>query len=94
MNKKIIVKLERHNAIKTNAKTFWKLPKDTKLIYSTKHLVKTHWIEYYLVNENDTLVMIRISNRNNHSTYKFKASDLKISNAEYKKLLMLMKNNF
>jgi hypothetical protein len=94
MNKKIIVKLERHNALKTNAKTYWILPRNAKLIYSTKHLHKTHWLEYYLVDKNEELIMIRISNRNNKHVYKFKASDLRITDNEYQELLMLMKNHF
>ena len=76
---KIIVKLDRHEARKTNAYTRWKLPSDAELLDSTFDCKKTHWEEYWLVDEDSEILMIRNSNRGNIRIQKFKAKELEVS---------------
>ena len=76
---KIIVKLDRHEARKTNAYTRWKLPSDAELLDSNYDCKKTHWEEYWLVSEDSEILMIRKSNRGNIHIKKYKAKELEAS---------------
>ncbi|MEM4853529.1 MAG: hypothetical protein QXQ60_08170, partial [Thermofilum sp.] len=80
MTSVIVVKLDRHEARKTNARTFWKVVTEKgemtveeaveagllKPLLATYGQGKTHWEEYYEVTAPEvTLIRVRISNRGN-----------------------------
>jgi hypothetical protein len=89
---KLIVKLERHEAAHTSARTWWSIEKDGKRmkivdarqlglirrLHSTDVCEKTHWNEYYEVLD-PTIVFIkhRISNRGNYSEERYTPEELR-----------------
>ena len=91
-NGKILVKIEKHQARRTIARTLWGVPSDAILIHSTVNPLKTHWYEYYVCNANSVWTRVRISNRGNWSITKMKADQLRISDKEQEELLILLEN--
>ena len=86
----IVVKLDRHESRKTSASTSWKLPKGSKLIYTTINMNKTHWFEYWVTKPNSFLLRIRITNRGNWDIKQYISDTLKISDEELNNLLLLL----
>ena len=89
---KLIVKLERHEAAHTGARTWWTILKDGKKIslvearnlglirklHSTDVCEKTHWSEYYeVIDTSIVFVKHRISNRGNYSRTLYKPEELR-----------------
>ncbi|MEM0267552.1 MAG: hypothetical protein QW498_06695 [Thermofilum sp.] len=96
-----VVKLDRHEARKTDARTFWKVATERgemtveeavragllKPLFSTFSGGKTHWEEYYEVASPEvTLVRVRITNRGNLDTRKFTPTALAVSEKEIEKV--------
>jgi hypothetical protein len=81
----ILVKIDKHVARKTQARTKWIIgDNEFKYVYSTYSNKKTHWYEYYLVRKDSTLIRIRVSNRGNVEVTEYKAEQLKVSDLELK----------
>lgn len=81
----ILVKIDRHKASKTPARTKWIIgDNEFKYVFSTYDPKKTHWDEYYLVRKNSILIRIRVSNRGNVEATEYKAEELKVSDEELK----------
>jgi hypothetical protein len=93
----IIVKLDRHEARKTDAATRWYVKAGiltysmdearekglVKLVYTTRSAFKTHWSEYLeVLVPNITLVRVRISNRGNVSISEYPPETLKAPDEE------------
>jgi hypothetical protein len=93
----IVVKLDRHEAIHTDAATRWYVKAGiltysmdearekglVKRIYSTRCAHKTHWDEYLeVLVPNITLVRVRVSNRGNVSTSEYPPEALKAPEEE------------
>jgi hypothetical protein len=79
----ILVKIDRHEARKTPARTRWIIgDNEAKYVHSTYNARKTHWEEYWLVKKDSILIRIRISNRGNIEAKEFKAEQLKASDKE------------
>ncbi|MEM4591730.1 MAG: hypothetical protein QW555_07880 [Nitrososphaerota archaeon] len=83
-----LVRLDFHYAKNTDARTWWTLEDGRPLsavgrrIYSTASESKTHWLEYWMFDDDIELVRHRISNRGNYSRTSFKASELRASHEE------------
>jgi hypothetical protein len=88
----VIVKLDRHEAYKTDAFTKWKikLPNGeilkmidarekgiAKLLRTSATLNKTHWDEWWDVPSDAELIRVRRSNRGNITKTIYKPQDLK-----------------
>ncbi|MEM0112966.1 MAG: hypothetical protein QW253_00005 [Metallosphaera sp.] len=96
---KILVKIDRHEANKTSARTWWTIKlksSDDKEVdinealtplFSTHKGGKTHWHEYYLVPVSAILIRHRISNRGNYSRSTYTPQDVKASWDEIPPLL-------
>jgi len=99
----VIVRLDRHEAERTDAFTKWRIKLPTgekltlidarekgiaKLIHSTATLNKTHWVEYWEVDEYVELLRIRRSSRGNISITVYKPKDLKPSEEELLKVFI------
>jgi hypothetical protein len=85
----IVIKIDRHEARKTNAETIWQLPEGAVLVYTTATRNKTHWEEYWAVPKNSTLRRIRKSNRGNISWETYKATQLEIPRDELEVISIL-----
>jgi hypothetical protein len=88
----VIIKIDRHEADRTDAYTRWKIKLPSgevlkmidarekgivKLIRTSATLNKTHWFEWWEVPENAELIRIRMSNRGNLTKTIYKPQDLK-----------------
>jgi hypothetical protein len=104
MESKIVVKLDRHEARKTDASTRWFLKSSgktyeleeaekqglVKRIYSTHACNKTHWDEYFeVINPSVTFIRIRVSNRGNVSTFEYPPEMLKAPSEEVESIRLL-----
>jgi len=93
----VLVKLERHEAAKTDAFTRWliKLPSGEKIsfkdafskgiakLYATTLMPdKTHWVEYWEVSEDVELVRVRKTNRGNIVVTYYKPKELEVPKYE------------
>jgi hypothetical protein len=82
----IIIKIDRHAAIKTGAYTRWYLHEKASMVKSTQDGSKTHWWEYWLVPRDSHPIRMRRSNRGNTDLSQFKAEELKVSDEEIEAL--------
>lgn len=92
----ILIKLDRHTANRTSAKTWWTIlqpgrelsleeaEKEEKIqfVFSTHSAFKTHWHEYYYAKPGLILKRNRISNSGNYSYTYFSSEDLKVDESE------------
>jgi len=96
-----VVKLDRHEAVKTCARTYWKVATEKgemtveeavragllKPLLTTQAIQKTHWEEYYeVIPEDLILIRVRVSNRGNIHTRKFAPAELAVSGEELEKV--------
>jgi hypothetical protein len=90
----ILVKIDRHEARKTQARTKWIIgDSQFKFVYSTYDTKKTHWYEYYLVRKNSILIRIRVSNRGNVEATQYNAEQLKVDDEELKSIINLLSDD-
>jgi hypothetical protein len=99
----IVVKLDRHEAIHTDASTRWYVKAGiltysmdeamekglVKPVYTTRSAYKTHWDEYLeVLTPNITLVRVRVSNRGNVSTSEYPPETLKAPEEEVESIML------
>jgi hypothetical protein len=86
----IVIKIDRHAAKNTEARTIWLKPDDMYFVYDNSNPRKTHWYEYYLTRPETKWLRVRRTNRGNWHTTEYFARDLKISDQELQELLALL----